>query len=151
MHHSFVFALNAEKESELLRRKRFFSQLQLQRSAQKQKSWIPQRQCQSPLRGLRLSHARRCPLRTSQHVSFWRPSPLPHTRIRRRTFTRARETRQGRWWYPPHHLRRKLATLFRQPRRQRCQWVYGWLSRFKLIRLRRIRLATFAAFGGAHN
>ena len=30
-------------------------------------------------------------------------------------------------------------------------WVYGWLSRFKLIRLRRISLATFAAFGGAHN
>ena len=27
----------------------------------------------------------------------------------------------------------------------------GWLSRFKLIRLRRISLATFAAFGGAHN
>ena len=26
-----------------------------------------------------------------------------------------------------------------------------WLSRFKLIRLRRISLATFAAFGGAHN
>ncbi len=27
--------------------------------------------------------------------------------------------------------------------------MYGWLSRFKLIRLRRISLATFAAFGGA--
>jgi len=27
----------------------------------------------------------------------------------------------------------------------------GWLSRFKLIRRRRISLATFAAFGGAHN
>jgi hypothetical protein len=27
----------------------------------------------------------------------------------------------------------------------------GWLSRFKLIRLRHISLATFAAFGGAHN
>ena len=26
-----------------------------------------------------------------------------------------------------------------------------WLSRFKLIRLRRISFATFAAFGGAHN
>ena len=26
-----------------------------------------------------------------------------------------------------------------------------WLARFKLIRLRRISLATFAAFGGAHN
>jgi hypothetical protein len=26
-----------------------------------------------------------------------------------------------------------------------------WLSRFKLIRLRRISLATLAAFGGAHN
>jgi hypothetical protein len=30
-------------------------------------------------------------------------------------------------------------------------WVYGWSSRFKLISLRRISLATFAAFGGAHN
>jgi hypothetical protein len=26
-----------------------------------------------------------------------------------------------------------------------------WLSRFKLIRLRRISLETFAAFGGTHN
>ena len=41
-----------------------------------------------------------------------------------------------------------------------CGWVGGgmgggmgsrWLSRFNLIRLRRISLATFAAFGGAHN
>jgi hypothetical protein len=29
--------------------------------------------------------------------------------------------------------------------------AHGWLSRFKLIRLQRISLATFAAFGGAHN
>jgi len=31
------------------------------------------------------------------------------------------------------------------------EWVDGWLSRFKLLRLRRISLATFAAFGGAHD
>jgi hypothetical protein len=35
----------------------------------------------------------------------------------------------------------------RDVRRERVRW----LSRFKLIRLRRISLATFAAFGGAHN
>jgi hypothetical protein len=26
--------------------------------------------------------------------------------------------------FPPHHLQRKLATLFRQPRRQRCPGSY---------------------------
>ena len=61
---------------------------------------------------------------SSETISFWRFSPLPHTRIRRRPFTRARETRQGWWGCPPHHLRRKLATLFRQPRRQRCPGSY---------------------------
>jgi hypothetical protein len=40
-----------------------------------------------------------------------------------------------------------------KPRVLECmeEWVYGLLSRFTLIRLRRISLATFAAFGGAHN
>jgi hypothetical protein len=57
-------------------------------------------------------------------ISFWRLSPLPHTRIRRRPFTHARETCQGWWGCPPHHLRRKLATLFCQPRRQCCPGSY---------------------------
>ena len=35
--------------------------------------------------------------------------------------------------------------------REKVRGVYGWLSRFKLIRLRCISLATFAALGGAHN
>jgi hypothetical protein len=34
------------------------------------------------------------------------------------------KTCQRRGGYPPHHLRRKLASLFRQPRRQRCPGSY---------------------------
>jgi hypothetical protein len=57
-------------------------------------------------------------------VSFWRFSPLPHTRICSRLFTRARETCQGLWRCPPHHILRKMATLFRQPRSQQCPGSY---------------------------
>jgi hypothetical protein len=49
-------------------------------------------------------------------MSFWRFSPLPHTRICRRTSIGSRETCQRRWGYPAHHLRRKLASPLRQPR-----------------------------------
>ena len=34
------------------------------------------------------------------------------------------KTCQRRWGYPPHHLRRKLASLFCQPCRQRCPGSY---------------------------
>jgi hypothetical protein len=57
-------------------------------------------------------------------ISFWRFSHLPHTRICRRPSICARETCQRRWGYPAHHLRRKLASLLRQPRCQRRPGTY---------------------------
>ena len=63
---------------------------------------------------------------SSETISFWRFSPLPHTRIRRRPFTRARETCQRQWGNPPHHLLRISQTRgTRENRAPPCAKVPG--------------------------